>query len=45
MVSILAVFNMSKAKDEQGRDIDVVPQYTPGVIMSVYHVVICTRSC
>lgn len=33
MVSILAVFNVNKAKDERGREIDVVPQYTPGVIM------------
>lgn len=36
MVSILAVFDMNKAKDEFGREIDVVPEYTPGVIMCVY---------
>ncbi|KAG9316121.1 cytochrome P450 [Chiua virens] len=36
MVSILAVFNVNKAKNEQGQDIDIVPQYTPGVIMSVF---------
>ncbi|KAF8135168.1 CyP450 monooxygenase [Boletus edulis] len=33
MVSILAVFDAKKAKDEQGREIDVVPEYTPGVII------------
>ncbi|KAN0092646.1 Cytochrome P450 [Tylopilus felleus] len=33
MVSILAVFDMNKAKDEFGREIDVVPEYTPGVII------------
>lgn len=35
MVSVLAVFNVGKAKDELGREIDVVPEYTPGVIMWV----------
>jgi len=38
MVSVLAVFDINKAKDEQGREIDVVPKYTPGVIMWVYGV-------
>ncbi|KIJ62861.1 hypothetical protein HYDPIDRAFT_30007 [Hydnomerulius pinastri MD-312] len=30
MVSILAVFNIGKAKDEQGRDIDVIPEFKSG---------------
>ncbi|KAI9566868.1 CyP450 monooxygenase [Boletus coccyginus] len=33
MVSVLAVFDINKAKDERGREIDVVPKYTPGVII------------
>ncbi|KIJ62862.1 hypothetical protein HYDPIDRAFT_30008 [Hydnomerulius pinastri MD-312] len=32
MVSILAVFNLSKAKNEQGRDIDVIPEYKSGIL-------------
>ncbi|KAG1821682.1 cytochrome P450 [Suillus subaureus] len=34
MVSILAVFDVKKAMDEFGGEIDITPQYTPGVIMS-----------
>ena len=33
MVSVLAVFNVNKAKDAQGRDVDVVPQFKPGAIV------------
>ncbi|KAG1842002.1 cytochrome P450 [Suillus subalutaceus] len=33
MVSILAVFDVKKATDEFGSEIDVTPQYTPGVII------------
>ncbi|KAG6369345.1 Cytochrome P450 monooxygenase [Boletus reticuloceps] len=33
MVSILAVFDLIKAKDEHGREIDVVTEYTKGVII------------
>ncbi|KAH7884803.1 CyP450 monooxygenase [Phlebopus sp. FC_14] len=33
IVSILAVFKIGNAKDEQGHDIDVIPEYTPGVII------------
>ncbi|KAF8420534.1 hypothetical protein L210DRAFT_3644353 [Boletus edulis BED1] len=33
MVSILAVFEVIKAKDVHGREIDVVPEYTKGVII------------
>ncbi|KAF9223381.1 CyP450 monooxygenase [Gyrodon lividus] len=36
MVSILAHFNIGKAKDDQGHDIDVIPEFTPGVIMFVH---------
>ena len=35
MVSVLAVFDVNKARDERGREVDVVPEYTPGVIMWV----------
>jgi hypothetical protein len=35
MVSVLAVFNVNKARDGRGREVDVVPEYTPGVIMWV----------
>ncbi|EGO22103.1 hypothetical protein SERLADRAFT_362527 [Serpula lacrymans var. lacrymans S7.9] len=31
IVSILAVFNVTKAKDEHGDDIEVIPQWTDGV--------------
>ena len=33
MVTMLAVFNINKAKDESGREIEIVPEFTPGVIM------------
>lgn len=33
MVTILAAFNVNKAKDEFGNDIDVEPGFTPGVII------------
>lgn len=33
MVSILTVFDVKKAVDEFGSEIDVTPQYTPGVII------------
>jgi cytochrome P450 len=33
MVSVLAVFNVNKARDGRGREVDVVPEYTPGVII------------
>ncbi|KAF8135167.1 CyP450 monooxygenase [Boletus edulis] len=33
MVTILAVIDVKKAKDEHGREIDVVPEYTTGVII------------
>ncbi|KIJ57777.1 hypothetical protein HYDPIDRAFT_103858, partial [Hydnomerulius pinastri MD-312] len=36
MVSILAVFNIGKAKDKQGRDIDVIPEYKSGILWSEY---------
>ena len=32
MVSVLAVFDLNKAKDAQGREVDVVPQFSRGVI-------------
>lgn len=35
MVTMLAVFNINKAKDESGREIEIVPEFTPGVIMWV----------
>jgi len=31
IVSMLAVFNIRKAKDEQGKDIEVEPQWTTGL--------------
>lgn len=33
MVTFLAVFNIDKAMDQDGRKIDVIPEFTPGVIM------------
>ncbi|KAL4062870.1 CyP450 monooxygenase [Scleroderma citrinum] len=33
MVTMLAVFNINKAKDENGRNIDIMPEFTPGVII------------
>ena len=42
MVSVLAVFNVNKARDERGREVEVVPEYTPGVIMWVYDVLVLT---
>ncbi|KAI6133500.1 CyP450 monooxygenase [Pisolithus thermaeus] len=33
MVTILAAFDVNKAKDEFGNDIDVEPEFTPGVII------------
>ncbi|KAI6039862.1 CyP450 monooxygenase [Pisolithus marmoratus] len=35
MVTILAAFNVNKAKDQFGNDIDVEPEFTPGAIMFV----------
>lgn len=33
MVTMLAVFNINKAMDEDGREIDIAPEFTPGVII------------
>ena len=33
MVTMLAVLNIDKARDEKGREIDITPEFTPGVIM------------
>lgn len=33
MVTMLAVFNINKAMDEDEREIDIAPEFTPGVIM------------